>query len=238
MRTLICALLTLPAFAAQATEPPAEGEAPPATVEVAVPADPAAESPAPTTVEMSVPAAPATGTAVPPAAIVDAVPAAAPGSSALPPMDFSASVAADPLFAKIQAVPAFARAEKDLPGSPIRLRVTHTLQPTAGGQAAGLLSAIVAGGTLGLLPVVTNNKLVLSYEVSVNGKPLLRRDFERAFTRAENIWTGQNDPTYGLGEDGLAWAIETATKFATEAAGHPALAELAREYDFYFAAGA
>ncbi|MFZ9050710.1 MAG: hypothetical protein ACO3LH_08880 [Steroidobacteraceae bacterium] len=158
----------------------------------------------------------------------------APAPAPLPPMNFSSSVAADPLFQRVKAVPAFSRTEQNLPGSPISLRVTHTLQPTAGGQAAGLLSAIIAGSTLGLTPLVITSNLVLSYEVSVNGKVLLSRDFERAFTRAQNMWAMQNDPTYGLGEEGLAWAIETATQFAEAAADHPALAELAEEYRFYF----
>jgi len=232
MRKITLMLLGLQALAAQATEAPTPTKATTPVVETAAPA---AETVTTSleTVDAAVPAASSNDAPAAPPTIVDAVPAPA----ALPPMDFSASVAADPLFAKIKAVPAFSRAEQELPGSPIRLRVTHALLPTAGGQAAGFLSAIVAGSTLGLLPVVTNNNLVLTYEVSVNGKPLLRRDFERAFTRAENIWTAKDDPTYGLGEDGLAWAIETATQFANEAAGHPALAELSREYDFYFAAG-
>lgn len=157
-----------------------------------------------------------------------------PGSEPLPPMNFTSSVAADPLFAKVKAVSAFSQAEQNLAGSPISLRVTHTLQPTAGGQAAGLLSAIIAGSTLGLTPLVITSNLVLSYEVSVNGKVLLNREFERAFTRAQNMWSMQNDPTYGLGEEGLAWAVETATQFAKESASDPSLAELAAEYRFYF----
>lgn len=199
--------------------------------------------PAAHAVELQVPAEvpPQVETLAPPAAGITMVTAAdepaPPVAAALPPMNFSASVAADPLFERIKAAPAFAQASKELVGSPIRLRVTHTLQPTAGGQAAGFLSAIVAGSTLGLLPVVTSNNLVLSYEVTVNGKKLLRRDFERAFTRAENIWTAQNDPTYGLGEDGLAWAQETATQFAAEVAQDPALLELAREFEFFFGVG-
>ena len=161
----------------------------------------------------------------------------APAPEPLPPMNFSSSVAEDPLFQRVKAVQAFSRTEQNLAGSPISLRVTHSLQPTAGGQAAGLLSALIAGSTLGLTPLVITSKLVLNYEVSVNGRVLLRREFERAFTRAQNMWNMQNDPTYGLGEEGLAWAIETSTAFASEAAGDKALAELAGEYRFYFAAG-
>lgn len=165
--------------------------------------------------------------------VVDPAPAPAP-SDALPPMNFYASVAANELFQRIKEAPAFARVEKELVGSPIQLRVTHSLQPTAGGQAAGLLSAIWAGGTLGLLPVVTNNNFVLSYEIRVNGQEIARYDFSRSFTRAVNIWMEKNDPTYGLGEDGLEWAKSTAVEFAAKAAQDPAVIALAREYAFFF----
>lgn len=166
-------------------------------------------------------------------AIVDAAPPG--GASALPAMNFYASVAGDELLANIKASPAFRKVDKDLPGSPLVLRVTHTFQPTAGGQAAGFMTALLAGSTLGLLPVVTNNNLVLVYEVRVNGKTLLRQDFQRSFTRASAIWNATaDDPTHGLGADGLEWAKSTATDFADKAAQDPALLALATEYAFYF----
>lgn len=168
--------------------------------------------------------------------IVD-VPAAKPAADALPPMNFYASVAAAELLQQVRTEPAFARLDKELVGSPIQLRITHSLQPTAGGQAAGLLSAIWAGGTLGLLPVVTNNNFVLSYEIRVNGKEIARYDFNRSFTRAVNIWAERSDPTYGLGEDGLEWAKSTAVEFAAQAARDPAVMALAQEYAFFFGRG-
>jgi hypothetical protein len=152
----------------------------------------------------------------------------------LPPMNFYSSVASDELLERVKAVPAFVRLEKDLYGSPIQVRITHTLQPTAGGQAAGLLSAIWAGSTLGLLPVVTNNNLVLTYEIRVNGKDVTRYDFTRSFTRAINIWSEKNDPTHGLGEEGIAWARSTADEFAAKAAQDAAVQALAKEWQFFF----
>ena len=65
------------------------------------------------------------------------------------------------------------------------------LKPTAGGMATGLLSAIWTGGTLGLLPMVTNNDLVLHYEVLVNGKSLVSYSFQRNFTRAAEVLQAQ-----------------------------------------------
>lgn len=151
----------------------------------------------------------------------------------LPAMNFSCSVAANELFTVIRGGAAFAALDKELVGSPIQLRITHTLQPTAGGMATGLLSAIWTGGTLGLLPMVTNNNLVLLYEVRVNGKPVVSYSFQRSFTRAINIWA-QNDATYGLGKEGLEWAKSTAGDFVAQASRSPELLALAREYDFYF----
>ena len=183
------------------------------------------------------PAAPATPPASPAPVMMETVAPVTADPNAFPPMSFYASVAENELLGIVKAQPAFAQLDKELLGSPIQVRVTHTLQPTAGGQAAGLLSAIWAGSTLGLLPVVTNNNLVLVYEVRVNGKEIARYDFQRSFTRAIGIWGAQNDPTYGLGAEGLEWAKSTASEFAAKAAQDPALLALAKEWKFYFGNG-
>ncbi len=175
----------------------------------------------------------------PPAPVMMDVPAPVITAEALPPMQFYASVVSDPLFGVIKQHPAFARTDKEMAGSPIQLRITHSLQPTAGGMATGLLSAIWAGSTLGLLPVVTNNSLVLAYEVRVNGKEITRYTFERSFTRAQNIWNiDANDPTGGLGQDGLDWAKETAKQFLGEVVKDPKVQALKTEYEIYFTGGA
>ncbi|MFM1886744.1 MAG: hypothetical protein RL026_1901 [Pseudomonadota bacterium] len=175
----------------------------------------------------------------PPPAPMSVAEMAAPGPDALPPMQFYASVVSGPLFDVIKTNPLFARTDKDMAGSPIQLRVTHSLQPTAGGMATGLFSAIVAGSTLGLLPVVTNNSLVLTYEIRVNGKEITRYSFERSFTRAQNIWTvDATDATGGLGQEGLDWAKGTAQQFLTEVVKDEKVQALKREYEAYFGSGA
>jgi hypothetical protein len=122
---------------------------------------------------------------------------------ALPAMSFYGSIAGNELFELIKKSGEFALIDKELYGSPLHLRIMHSLQPTAGGKATGLLSAILTGGTLGLLPAVTNNSLMVTYEVRVHGRELVSYSYQRTFTRAVNIWA--KDETYGLGKDGLAW---------------------------------
>ena len=156
-------------------------------------------------------------------------------ANALPAMSFYGSIASDELFDLVKKSGQFARIDKELFGSPLSLRVIHTLQPTTGGKATGLLSAIFTGGTLGLIPMVTNNQLVVTYEVRVHGRELVSYSYARTFTRAVNIWA--KDETYGLGKDGLEWLKSTAADFTTAAAKDEKLAGLKKEYERYFGAG-
>ncbi|MBP6513633.1 MAG: hypothetical protein KA224_00515 [Steroidobacteraceae bacterium] len=183
---------------------------------------------------MQVPAEPAPATVAAPVTVVVPAPVPAPAASVLPPVRYAGTVAGDELFNLIQANPRFAKLSKDLPGSPLMLRVTHSFEMTAGGKAAGLTSAILAGSTLGLLPVVTNNDVAITYEFVVNGVPLSTWVYRRNFTRSQNIFA--TDTTYGLGKEGLAWARSTVNEFLAAAAGDAALAALVEEYGFYFPA--
>ena len=220
MKKTLFAALTTAAMAAAAETPP--------------PAPVATPDPAPA----AAPDAPSVASAADaPAVIQTAVDAAPPASNALPPMKFIASVAEDELYQGVKSVPAFSQLDKELVGSQIVVVVTHGFKPTAAGQATGFLSALVSGSTLGLIPLVTNNSLVLTYEIRVNGDDIVRRDYERSFTRVQNIWANKDDPTHGLGEEGLEWARTTSAQFATEASTDPAVLELATEYRYYFGDG-
>jgi hypothetical protein len=155
-------------------------------------------------------------------------------ASTLPAMSFYGSIAGNELFALIKKSDQFSRIDQELFGSPLQLRIMHTLQPTASGKATGLLSAIWTGGTLGLLPAVTNNSLMVTYEVRVHGRELVSYSYQRSFTRAVNIWA--KDETYGLGKEGLEWLKSTATEFTAAAANDTKLAALKKEYERYFGA--
>lgn len=180
--------------------------------------------------EPSLPAPPPAAPA-PPAAPV-------PAAGALPQMHFISSIAQDELYGALRAVPALSSLDKEMVGSPLTLLVTHTLRPTAGGQAAGLLSAMLSGGSLGIIPVVTNDRLVVKYEVWLNGKVLTSHAFERTATRAINIWSGGNDQYAGLGKSGFEWLQSTAAEAAAKLAADPALRAVRNEVDFYFPAPA
>ncbi|MFT3806419.1 hypothetical protein [Arenimonas sp.] len=153
---------------------------------------------------------------------------------ALPPMQFYASIGGDTVYDLLKTAPAFARMDKELAGAPFFLVVTHTIRPTAGGNAAGMLSAILSGSTLGIIPVVTNEEFVVRYEIWMHGQPVTTHSFSRTKTRAINIWAGANDKYYGLGKEGLEWLKSTAGEFAKLATSDPALANVQAEIDYYF----
>lgn len=151
---------------------------------------------------------------------------------ALPPMRWFGTVAGEELYKLVKADARFAQLNSELIGSPVLLRVSHSFEATSGGKAAGLASAILAGSTLGLLPVVMNNDLIINYELVVNGTTLSTYTYRKNFTRSVNIYA--KDETYGLGKEGLAWAKSTVTEFLAAVRDDAKLAELVAEYEFYF----
>lgn len=183
-----------------------------------------------------VPAAPAPTAVVAPAPAAPAAPAAQPAVAPLPSMKFISSVASDELLAALKAQPVLSALDKDLPGSPLALVVTHTLRPTAGGQVGGFLSAVLSGSTLGLIPLVTNDRLVVRYEVLLNGKLVASYSFERTATRAQNLWSAGADGYGGLGKAGMEWLKSTAAEAAAKFSADPALHSVRDEIDFYFPA--
>ncbi len=160
-------------------------------------------------------------------------PAAA--ANALPTMRFISSIMETELLEALKAEPALSALDKELAGSPLVLVVTHTVRPTAGGQAAGLLTAFLSGSTLGLIPLVTNDRLVIRYEVLLNGKSITSHSFERTATRAQNLWTAGKDGYGGLGKEGMEWTRSTAAEAAAKLARDPALLAVREEIDYYFA---
>ena len=164
-------------------------------------------------------------------------PVAAPaaGVRALPPMQFFSSIGEDTVYDVLKADPAFANLDKEASGTPLYLMVTHTIKPTAAGSAAGLFTAILAGSSLGIIPMVTNEEFVVRYEIWLQGRPIATYSFNRTKTRAVNMWSGGGaDKYYGLGKEGLSWLKSTAGEFAAKAAHDPELAKVQAEIDYYF----
>ena len=156
------------------------------------------------------------------------------GSAALagdyPPMNFISSVSHDKLLEEIRKVSEFEDLDQDALGSPIVLRVRHFTRMTAGGSAAGIGSAVLSGSTLGIIPIVTNNDLVVKYEFTVHGTPIASFEYEENFTEVESLY----DMNTELEGDMLAWAEGTVTQFIQDVEGNAEIQAVFDEYRYYF----
>lgn len=157
---------------------------------------------------------------------------AAAGNPAMPSMMFVSTIASDEIYAVLKADPKFATLDKEKPGSPVMIRITHVYGHTSAGTASGLASAIFAGATLGLLPAVSNKDLIVTYEVLIHGSSAISYTYSKNITRVFNIHS--TDKTHGLGADGLAWVSDTAKLFSADLAHDSRYGDLQAEYRYYF----
>jgi hypothetical protein len=153
-------------------------------------------------------------------------------TTAVPPIGFASTIASDEIYDALKRTATFTSMDKEKPGNPVIVRVSHSYGHTSAGTASAVASALFAGVTLGLLPAVSNRDLVVTYEILVNGSVLLSYRYSKNVTRVFNIHS--TDKTYGLGADGLAWVTGTAAQFAGDAARDPKYAELQAEYRYYY----
>lgn len=163
-----------------------------------------------------------------------APPDSAVGSQALPSMGFATTIAADELYEALKKSPTLAALDKDKVGSPVIIRVSLEFGRTS--TATNMASAILTIGTLGLLPAVNNRDLIVTYDVLLNESILTSFSYEKKITRVFNVYS--TDRTHGLGDDGLAWLISTASQFATDLSRDANYANLLAEYHYYYSPAA
>ena len=149
-----------------------------------------------------------------------------------PPIRFAGMFAGDSFYTRVQQSAMFQKLSRESYGSPLELRVYHTFHSSTGGKVGGTVSGLLAASSLGILPVSNSGEHAIVYDLVVNGVVLTSYSYQKSFSRVFNIWS--KDTTYGLGQEGLDWALSTADQFLRDVAGDPKIAELLAEYDYYF----
>jgi len=181
--------------------------------------------------------------AAPPESSAAAAPASQPGSPPnqssdrtvvlLPTVSFRADPSGDDLFDALQSAHLLAHLSKEAPGSPIQLRIYHSVHP-ANVDAKNFFSGLLAVGTLGLSPVVMSGEHTMHYELYVNGQRISRYEYTAKLSRNEHLNGRTADPTHGLGPDGVVWAKSTVDLFLNDLAHDDAVRALNEEYRMYF----
>jgi hypothetical protein len=80
----------------------------------------------------------------------------------LPTISFRADASGNDLFDGLQAAHRFAHLSKEAPGSPIQLRIYHSVHP-ANVDAKNFFSGLLSVGTLGLSPVIMSGEHTIHY---------------------------------------------------------------------------
>ena len=117
--------------------------------------------------------------------------------------------------------------------SPIALIVSLVNRDRSLEGAVGFTSLMITSGTLGLVPVVTNNDLIVRYELILHGSVISRHEFAENFRGADMIWdNGPNEPA--LTEAMMAWISSTVPLLKEAYDNDEGLAQLTRDYNYYF----
>jgi hypothetical protein len=155
----------------------------------------------------------------------------------LPTIALRADAAGSDLFDALQSAHLFAHLSKEAPGSPIQLRIYHSVHP-AHVDAKNFFSGLLSVGTLGLSPVIMSGEHTMHYELYVNGQRILRHEYSTTLSRHEYLHGKTADATHGLGPDGVVWAKSTVDLFVNDLAHDNSLRALSDEYQVYFGAPA
>jgi hypothetical protein len=153
----------------------------------------------------------------------------------LPTISFRADGSGNDLFDALQSAHLFARLSKEAPGSPIQLRIYHTVHP-ASVDAKNFFSGLLSVGTLGLSPVIMSGEHTMHYELYVNGQRISRYEYTTKLSRNEYMHGKTVDATHGLGPDGVVWAKSTVDLFLNDLAHDNSVRALNDEYQVYFGA--
>jgi hypothetical protein len=151
----------------------------------------------------------------------------------LPTVSFRADASGDDLFDSLQSAHLFAHLSKEAPGSPIQLRIYHSVRP-ANVDAKNFFSGLLAVGTLGLSPVIMSGEHTMHYELYVNGQRIMRYEYSAKLSRSESMHGKTADATHGLGPDGVVWAKSTVGLFLNDLAHDNSVRALNDEYQAYF----
>jgi len=153
-------------------------------------------------------------------------------SSAIP-MYYVSNIPNDEFLEKLQDIKFLSNLQTKLYGSPIYFRTTIQDHSTAGGSTGEFFTAMLAGGSLGIIPMVTNKDFVLRYEIFVNGEKLFDHQYTHNVTNAKFLFSGPDGNK--LNPELLKWINGTIDEVTQMIQKDQKVKKLVTEYQYYFA---
>lgn len=141
----------------------------------------------------------------------------------------------DALEPQVKEIAFFSDIDEAYDASPMSLLISLANRDKSMDSAMGFTSLMLTSGTLGLIPMATENDLILRYEIILHGALIAKYEYARNFRGSEHMWstdfyeTGQQ-----LDEDMLEWISSTVAEFAEEINNDPGLFALQVDYNHFF----
>ncbi|MFD2165624.1 hypothetical protein ACFSJY_05045 [Thalassotalea euphylliae] len=152
-------------------------------------------------------------------------------ASPIPAMKYVSNVDDEHSFDVLKSNNAWKNLDKELHGSPFLLVAYMETQETNGGSAAVATSALFSAATLGIIPIVNNNDIVLTFRIRLNNSTVTEHIYTHNVTDANSIWAG---PNRELNKETKEWLKKSTEKFVSDISTDDQLAEVLKEYEFYF----
>lgn len=150
----------------------------------------------------------------------------------LPPTNFASTIDSPELLTNLQQSGLFSQLDERQVGSPFLLTATYRYQSSTVASGAAVTSVLLSSATLGVVPMVANRDLIVEYDLSLMGEPLLTARYSRNFTDVVSIYGDNN--LWKPSAEALVWVLSTAEEFKRAVADSERLKVLREEYRRYF----
>ena len=151
----------------------------------------------------------------------------------LPSMEYVTSLMEDEShFTKLKDTTLFKNIEKDLQGAPLRLFAMIHAQSTQGGSASEISSGLLAATTLGIIPVVKNQDIVMSYRIRLNNNTLTEYSYTKNVTDVVSMYNQNQQQNFD--KETKAWIASTIDMFIKDIEQDEKVKAFIEEYHYYF----
>ena len=154
-------------------------------------------------------------------------------SMQLPEMEYITSLIEDEKhFEKLQNSTVFGNIKKEMPGAPLRLYAIIHAQSTEGGSASEFSSGLLAATTLGIIPVVKNQDIVMTYRIRINNNTLAEYSYTKNVTDVVSMYNMNKAQNFD--KETQAWIDGTIDLLLEDIKKDRNIIEFIEEFDYYF----
>ena len=148
------------------------------------------------------------------------------------PIEFVPTFKHETLMDELKGIDFFADLDEDYEGSPLTLYASFVNKDKSATTAGGFASALITSGTLGIVPMATNNDITIRYQLVLHGDVVATHQYSENFKGVQNIWLSAGKPA--ITDDMKAWLSSTVEMLKDDYEGSEATQTLVHDYNYFF----